>query len=231
MQDPRHLPDPDSDFDDLEELMDESTRTTKASEVEDLDDLDSLLEESTAIASAKKAKNQGRKLTLEQQEILQSNHLAAEANLWEGKEVYAHVAKTSCNCGHHFEDFRGWYQYQEQRRGGGRRLIRTDCHEGLPAARYVTEVTVAYCSVCSQSGLPDATAADCDLLEALGEQEVESVQQLVLFDQFGLVEGELEEASEEEELDDDDELEALDDELSPEDEADLAAELDKELAE
>ena len=112
-------------------------------------------------------------------------------------------------------------------------MIRTDCHEGLPAARYVTEVTVAYCSVCSQSGLPDATAADCDLLDALGEQEVESVRQLVLFDQFGLAEGELEEASEEEEEEEelDDELEALDDELSPDDEADLAAELDKELAE
>ena len=47
-------------FDDLEELVAESTRTVTASTVEDLDDLDALLEESTALAGAKRAQKQGR---------------------------------------------------------------------------------------------------------------------------------------------------------------------------
>ena len=58
------------DFDDLEELIAESTRTVTASTVEDLDDLDALLEESTAIARAKRAQKQGRKLTAEQRRII-----------------------------------------------------------------------------------------------------------------------------------------------------------------
>lgn len=182
------------DFDDLEELMDESTRTVAATEVDDLEDLDQLLEESTAIAKAKKDKAQGRKLTSEQNELLIANHLAAEANLWEAKEVYAHVVKSSCQCGNHFEDFRGWYQYQEQRRGGGRRLIRCDDHDGLPAARYVTEEVTAYCHACGPVGLPTAGIADCDLLEALGEPEETVDCQLAMFNEFGLTPEEMEEA-------------------------------------
>ena len=67
------------DFDDLEELVAESTRTVTASTVEDLDDLDTLLEESTALASAKRAQKQGRKLTDEQNELLEADPSDAKA--------------------------------------------------------------------------------------------------------------------------------------------------------
>jgi hypothetical protein len=161
-----------SHFDDIESLLDEESRTVTADTVEDLSDLDALLEESTALVSARKAQRQGRKLTAEQQDLLEANRLAAEVNSWSGVAVYAHITKTSCQCGHHFEDFQGWYHLEHQRRGGGRRLIRKDCPEGLPASKYVTEVVVPYCYACAPQGLPVASLDDCDLLSALGEPEL-----------------------------------------------------------
>jgi len=160
------------DFDDLEELVAESTRTVTASTVEDLDDLDALLEESTALAGAKRAQKQGRKLTAEQADIIESNRLAAEINQWQGQAVYAHIVRTSCECGNHYDDFRGWYHYETQRKGGGRRLIRKDCPEGLPASQYVTEAIIPYCPACAPQGLPTATPDDLDILLSLGEPEV-----------------------------------------------------------
>lgn len=160
------------DFDDLEELVAESIRTVTASTVEDLDDLDALLEESTAIARAKRARRQGRKLTAEQNDLLESNRLAAEINQWQGQAVYAHIVRTSCECGNCYDDFRGWYHYETQRKGGGRRLIRKDCHEGLPASQYVTEAITPYCQACAPQGLPTATLDDLDILLSLGEPEV-----------------------------------------------------------
>lgn len=159
-------------FDDIEELLDEDSRTVTAAEVEDLSDLDTLLEESTAIAQARKARRQGRKLTAEQSDLLESNRLAAEINQWQGKAVYAHIVRTSCKCGNHFDDFRGWYHYETQRKGGGRRLIRKDCREGLPASQYVTEAVTPYCPACAPQGLPTATLDDLDILLSLGEPEV-----------------------------------------------------------
>ena len=161
-----------NDFDDIEELLDEDSRTITASEVEDLSDLDTLLEESTALASARKAQRQGRKLTVEQSDLLESNRLAAEINQWQGQAVYAHIVRTSCQCGHHYDDFRGWYHFETQRKGGGRRLLRKDCHEGLPASQYVTEAVVPYCHACAPQGLPTATLEDLDILGSLGEPEV-----------------------------------------------------------
>ena len=162
----------DSSFDDLEELLDEESRTITAAEVEDLSDLDQLLDESTALASARKAQRQGRKLTAEQSDLLESNRLAAEINQWQGQAVYAHIVRTSCECGNHYNDFRGWYHYETQRKGGGRRLIRKDCREGLPASQYVTEAITSYCPACAPQGLPTATLEDLDILSSLGEPEV-----------------------------------------------------------
>ena len=159
-------------FDDIEELLDEDSRTVTAAEVEDLSDLDTLLKESTAIAQARKARRQGRKLTAEQSDLLESNRLAAEINQWQGQAVYAHIVRTSCECGNHYNDFRGWYHYETQRKGGGRRLIRKDCREGLPASQYVTEAVTPYCPACAPQGLPTATLDDLDILLSLGEPEV-----------------------------------------------------------
>ena len=68
------LPFPDlGDLDDLDELLEESTRTVTAETVDDLDDLDQLLAESTDLANARRAKATGRKLSAEQSALLESN--------------------------------------------------------------------------------------------------------------------------------------------------------------
>lgn len=136
---------------------------------DDFDTLDQLLGESVKIADAKKAVKTGRKLSAEQSETLEANRLAEAANIWHDIEVYAHIVHTSCECGNHFKAFNGWYKYQEQRRGGGRRLVRADDHEGLPASQFNTEQVVAYCHACAPTGLPKATSDDLDILSTLGD--------------------------------------------------------------
>lgn len=156
-------------FDELEELYEESTRTVTAEDVAasgSLEDLDALLEESTNLAEARKAAKQGKKMSAEQKELLESVRLAAEAAQWEDKAVYAHLTVISCACGNHFEDFRGYYTYQE-RRGGGRRLV---AHNGKPAAPsvFISEEVVETCHLCFTMG-EIVTTDDCDLLAVLGK--------------------------------------------------------------
>lgn len=158
------------DFDDLEELVAESTRTVTASTVEDLDDLDALLEESTALAGAKRAQKQGRKLTDEQADILESNRLAEQMQVWEGVEAIAHFIHTTCSCGHEQRRFNAWYKLLEHRRQDSRRLVRCDDHEGLPASQYITQEAVGYCSECLGGvGLPAADLEEHSMLTSLGE--------------------------------------------------------------
>ena len=158
------------DFDDFEELVAESTRTVAASTVEDLDDLDALLEESTALAGAKRAQKQGRKLTAEQNELLEANHLAEQMTVWKPVEAVAHFIHTTCSCGHEFRRFNAWYKLLEHRRQDSSRLVRCDDHEGLPSSQYVTREAVGYCNECLGSvGLPFADAADLPMLTSLGE--------------------------------------------------------------
>ena len=159
-----------ADFDDLEELVAESTRTVTASTVEDLDDLDALLEESTALHQAKKAKATGRKLTAEQSELLEANHLAEQMQVWEPIKAVAHFIHTTCSCGHSFRRFNAWYKLLEHRRQESSRLVRCDDHEGLPSSRYVTKESVGYCNEClGNVGLPFADAEDLSILTSLGE--------------------------------------------------------------
>lgn len=154
-------------FDDLEELVAESTRTVTASTVEDLDDLDTLLEESTAIADAKRAQKQGRKLTAEQADILESNRLAAEAELWRTQFYVAHTTIEFCACGAIHEGFAAWYAYQIRRNNKGRRLLRVPrAEQGMPASRYHTQHDVGACHMCVAS-LPQLTVDDLDLLGSL----------------------------------------------------------------
>ena len=170
-----------ADFDDLEELVAESTRTVTASTVEDLDDLDALLEESTALAGAKRAQKQGRKLTVEQAEILESNHLAEQMQVWEGVEAVAHFIHTTCSCGHEQRRFNSWYKLLEHRRQDSRRLVRCDDHEGLPASQHITQKTVGYCHEClSGVGLPSADLEEHSMLTSLGEPFVQDNGQVEL---------------------------------------------------
>ena len=158
------------DFDDLEELVAESTRTVTASTVEDLDDLDALLEESTAIAGAKRAQKQGRKLTDEQAELLEANRLAEQMQVWEPVEAVAHFIHTTCSCGRGFRRFNAWYKLLKHRRQDSSRLVRCNDHEGLRSSQYVTHEEVGYCNECLGAvGLPLADAEDLPILTSLGE--------------------------------------------------------------
>lgn len=170
-----------ADFDDLEELVAESTRTVTTSTVEDLDDLDSLLEESTALASAKRAQKQGRKLTAEQADILESNHLAEQMQVWEPLEAVAHFIHTTCSCGHEFRRFNAWYKLLKHRRQDSSRLVRCDDHEGLPSSQHTTKEVVGYCHEClSTVGLPIANVEDLSMLTSLGESVEQDSGQLEL---------------------------------------------------
>lgn len=165
------LPFPDlGNFDDLEELVAESTRTVTARTVRDLDDLDTLLEESTALAAAKRAQKQGRKLTAAQADILEANHLAEQMQVWEPVEAVAHFIHATCSCGHSFRRFNAWYKLLEHRRQDSRRLVRCDDHEGLPASQHITQETVGYCHEClGNVGLPPANLEEHSVLTSLGE--------------------------------------------------------------
>lgn len=169
------------DFDDLEELVAESTRTVTASTVEDLDDLDALLEESTALAGAKRAQRQGRKLTAEQMGILDSNNLAEQMQVWEPVEAVAHFIHTTCSCGHAFRRFNAWYKLLKHRRQESSRLVRCDGHEGLPSSQHTTKEVVGYCHEClSAVGLPIANVKDLSMLTSLGESVEQDSGQLAL---------------------------------------------------
>ena len=169
------------DFDDLEELVAESTRTVTASTVEDLDDLDTLLEESTALAGAKRAQKQGRKLTAGQAAILESNHLAEQMQVWEPVEAVAHFIHTTCSCGHEFRRFNAWYKLLEHRRQDSSRLVRCNDHEGLRSSQYVTHEEVGYCNECLGAvDLPLADAEDLPILTSLGEVCEQDNEQLEL---------------------------------------------------
>ena len=169
------------DFDDLEELVAESTRTVTARTVEDLDDLDALLEESTALHQAKKAKASGRKLTVEQADILEANHLAEQMQVWEPIEAVAHFVHTTCSCGHEQRRFNSWYKLLEHRWQDSRRLVRCDDHEGLPASRHITQETVGYCSEClGNVGLPAADLVKHPMLASLGKSFTQDSGQMEL---------------------------------------------------
>ena len=174
------------DFDDLEELVAESTRTVTASAVEDLDDLDALLEESTALAGAKRAQRQGRKLSAEQNELLEANHLAEQMQVWKPVEAVAHFIHTTCSCGHESRRFNAWYKLLVHRRQESSRLVRCDGHEGLPSSQHTTKEVVGYCHEClSAVGLPIANVKDLSMLTSLGESVEQDSGQLELELLFG----------------------------------------------
>ena len=169
------------DFDDLEELVAESTRTVTASTVEDLDDLDALLEESTALAGAKRAQKQGRKLTDEQNELLEANRLAEQMQVWEPVEAVAHFIHTTCSCGHSFRRFNAWYKLLKHRRQDSSRLVRCNDHEGLRSSQHITQETVGYCHEClGNVGLPATDLEEHPMLASLGKSFTQDSGQMEL---------------------------------------------------
>ena len=170
-------------FDDLEDLIAETTRTVKAqgTDFKDLDDLDTLLEESTAIANAKRAQRQGRKLTESQSELLEANELSQAMQIWDEVEVVAHFTQTTCACGHGYRRFNAWYKVLKHKRQDAARLVRCEDHEGLPSSQFTTLEPVGYCHEClSTAGLPQASIDEHPLLTSLGEQLPQSDEQLEL---------------------------------------------------
>lgn len=170
-----------SDLEELDELLAESTQAGEADDLDDLEDLDALLAESTALAAAKRAQKQGRKLTAEQSELLEANRLAAEMLVWEERWAVAHFIHTTCTCGSQHLRFSGWYRLLEHRRQNSRRLVRYPDHGGLPASQHTTQEHVAYCHEClGSAGLPPADLKAHPILSSLGEPLAQDRGQLEL---------------------------------------------------
>ena len=136
-------------------------------------DLDALLVESLAISDAKRAAARGSKLTREQTDLLEVNRLAEELTIWETHRTYAVVREVSCECGRHFSEFLGWYDFQRQRRAGGRRLLRVP--EGPADARYTVRANAEWCPACLPP-LPPAHQDECALLASLGDEVAEACE-------------------------------------------------------
>jgi hypothetical protein len=156
-----------------------SAMTHNSSEVPDLDDL---LQESVAIAGAKKAKNQGRKLSADQLETLENNRLAAEAAQWNPTGAVAHLIESRCECGAVHTRFSSWYIITEHRKHSDqRRLTQSKGHDGLGAFQHTTIEIVECCHECLGAiGLPFAQIEVSPLLTSLGMYEVVTVEQLEL---------------------------------------------------
>ncbi len=168
---------------DLDILLEESLSPVAdaSPEGDDFDDLEALLAESTKAAKAVRDRNQGRKLTVEQAELLEANRLAEQMQVWEGVEAIAHFVHTTCSCGHEQRRFNSWYKLLKHRRQDSRRLVRCDDHEGLPASQYITQEAVGYCSECLGGvGLPAADLEKHSMLTSLGEPFAQDSGQMEL---------------------------------------------------
>jgi len=129
--------------------------------------LDDLLSESLAIAGAKRAKAQGRKLNTFQQSTLASVLIAEELNLWETVKTIHHQETLHCKCGVSFTRVEGTYLYQTGTRLQTRRLVRAEPETNSPqAVLFETAKTVPFCSGCL-AAVSTITAEDCDLLAEL----------------------------------------------------------------
>ena len=132
-------------------------------------DLDDLLKESVLLASAKKAKAQGRKLHSNQSAAIVQMIRFEDKARWETKAIYIHERLTVCTCLHTSDTFMGYYAYQEARHGTARRLERVEEFEDtfLPSV-FTTRNDVFNCMNCIEHDpLKNATIYDCDLLQEL----------------------------------------------------------------
>jgi len=137
--------------------------------MDDFQDLDDLLKESVAIAAAKKAKAQGKKLSTKQSLIIEEIKKVDERALWEDKIAYAHLNTLQCKCGDTVPSFQGYYIYQLARYGSGRRLVRVDAvPAGLTIKGLDTTTPVESCYFCIEASINKwADISECDLLREL----------------------------------------------------------------
>lgn len=146
-----------------------------------LPELDDLLKESVELSQAKKAKNQGRKLSADQLETLEANRLATEALQWEVEGAVAHFIEETCECGSVATRFSSWYLLSTNKKKDQRRLVKADGHGGHGAWQHTTVKQVACCHQCLAAiGLPHASLSFDSILHSLGESVPVTQEQLVL---------------------------------------------------
>lgn len=134
--------------------------------------LDDLLAESTTLAEAKRAVAQKRRLTPEQEAVLEANNLAADAAIWRDGKKYLVIESLWCEgCGDNYQALLGQFTYQEQRGASklhSRRLLKTSDVADAPDALYFVNREVKQCAYCAvPHDLPLASEDECDLLKCL----------------------------------------------------------------
>lgn len=137
--------------------------------MDDFQELDDLLKESVAIASAKKAKAQGKKLSTKQSLIIEEIKKVDERALWEDQIAYAHLNALQCKCGDYIPSFQGYYLYQLAKYGSGRRLVRVvEVPPGIQIKGLHTTTPVDSCYSCIEASINTwADVSECDLLGEL----------------------------------------------------------------
>lgn len=150
-------------------------------EDDDLAELDDLLQESMQLATAKRAKQLGRKLTTDNIAALEANALAEEALSWLPTTAIAHFVLTECACGALHSRFNSWYKVLSHKKSTATRLVQTTSQEGLPMLQHSTKEKVEVCEDCLRlSGIPEASIAAIPILASLGEAVEVTERQLTL---------------------------------------------------
>lgn len=116
-----------------------------------LDDLDSLLEESVAIADAKRAKSQGRRLDTGMLDALARAKVVEDMLAWDTVAFVKVVERVQCACGWAETHYHGIFKaMQHRRRPAERQLIRPDKSEvRLPLRQFVFGSNAAECAYCT----------------------------------------------------------------------------------
>lgn len=144
--------------------------TSQINSPEFLADLDDLLAESTAIATAKKLKSQGKKLAPTDTAALELARLMEEVEAWQPVAAIAHFIHSHCACGAQSARFNGWYKTMSHRKQASARLLHSDHHDGLPTFQHSTLEQVASCHEClAVSLLQPIDPSDFPLLAHLGQ--------------------------------------------------------------
>lgn len=152
-----------------------------SNDMDDLAELDDLLAESTQLASAKRAKQLGRKLTAEHTAALEANALAEEAVSWLSTTAIAHFVLTECACGALHSRFNSWYKVLTHKKSTATRLVQADSAEGLPILQHSTQEKVEVCEDCLRlAAIPEASLAAIPILASLGEAVKVDERQLTL---------------------------------------------------
>lgn len=142
-------------------------------EVDDFNDLDNLLRESVKLQGAKHAKSTGRKLTAEQEELLESARLAKEAQVWTWKSQYLAIRTTLCpDCNFPSSSVIGKYLYKVNSRGARILDKIEEFKPVLPKSIYYLPQLIETCPLCEimKTQMPVQDVADCqaaDLLNTL----------------------------------------------------------------